>query len=208
MSTSRSYGGRLVVDRKAERRSRFLDAGLEIFSGKGYAKSSITDICAAAGLSRRQFYEEFGSREDLLFAVYDWIQLDAREAVTAAVLGEPSRELRRVAAAAMSAYVRSVGTDPRRAEVSFVQIIGVSDHMEQHRIDGREQWTEFFHSIAATIVGPSYVPPGGYTLAATAFIAALTALVHRWSVTTPRPPVDDVVEPMTVILVALLSQSG
>ena len=71
--TDRNYGGRSVAARKAERRSLFLNAALSVFADQGYAGSSVADICASASLARRQFYDEFGSREDLLLALYDQI---------------------------------------------------------------------------------------------------------------------------------------
>ena len=53
MTAERTYAGRPVSDRAAERRRRFLDAALAEFSSTGYAKSSVTSICRTAGLSRR-----------------------------------------------------------------------------------------------------------------------------------------------------------
>ena len=90
LKTDRNYGGRSVAARKAERRSLFLNAALSVFADQGYAGSSVADICASASLARRQFYDEFGSREDLLLALYDQIQLDARIAMVDALDAEPS----------------------------------------------------------------------------------------------------------------------
>ncbi|MBF6480002.1 TetR/AcrR family transcriptional regulator, partial [Nocardia cyriacigeorgica] len=73
MSTARTrhnYAGRSVAERRAERRALFLEAGLTVFAEKTYAASSISDVCAVAGLSRRQFYEQYTGREELLVDVY------------------------------------------------------------------------------------------------------------------------------------------
>ncbi|MGW6374706.1 TetR/AcrR family transcriptional regulator [Rhodococcus sp. NPDC055112] len=199
----RQYGGRPVTARRAERRSQFIAAALAVFTEKGYARSSVADVCAAAGLARSQFYAEFASREDLLLALYDQIQSDAREAMVAALAEVASSELRDLVAAAMEAFVESIGADPRRAQISYVDIVGVSPRVEQHRLDQRVVWAGFFESTLRGVVGEGFEPPGGYPLAATAFIGALTALVHQWSTTDPRPPVAGLVEVMTTLLSAL-----
>ena len=41
-------------------------------------------------------------------------------------------------------------------------------------------------------------------MASTAFIGALIALVHQWSTTPTRPPVDGLVKVMSTILSALI----
>jgi AcrR family transcriptional regulator len=48
-----------------------LHAGLQVFGTYGYANTSISDVCRAAGVTTRHFYEEFASREALLIATYD-----------------------------------------------------------------------------------------------------------------------------------------
>nr|WP_043826456.1 TetR/AcrR family transcriptional regulator [Rhodococcus opacus] len=200
----RTYGGRPVAARKAERRSRFLEAALTVFAEKGYAKSSVADICAAADLARGQFYDEFRSREDLLLAVYDQVQSDAREAMVAALAKETGTDPRTLAAVAMAAFVESIGRDPRRTKISFVDIVGVSPRVEQHRIDQRGVWVSFFESTVGGAMGADFVPPGGYDMASTAFIGALVALVQQWSTADPRPPVEGLIELMTRLLSALI----
>ncbi|ORM33385.1 TetR/AcrR family transcriptional regulator [Williamsia sp. 1135] len=204
---TRIYGGKSMAVRRAERRAKFIEAGLTVFGGKGYAASSVADICAEAGLARSQFYSEFGSREDLLLGVYDAVQDDSQTAVVAALEREGAdAEKALLTAAAMAALVRSVGDDPRRARIVFVEMIGVSSRVEKHRANRRALWAEF---IAATIAERSdggFTPPGGYKLATTAFLGALTELVHAWSTSDPRPPIDDLIAVITAVLNALVRQ--
>nr|WP_064569890.1 TetR/AcrR family transcriptional regulator [Gordonia sp. LAM0048] len=200
MTSERTYGGRSVSDRAAERRQRFLDAALVEFTGTGYAKSSVTSICRVAGLSRRQFYAEFTDREELLVALYDTVQGAARVAVAEALAASPSRDLRDLSTAAMRAYMESVGTDPRRAAVSFVQIVGVSPRVEQHRLDGREEWVEFFVDAMSEFAERPATPRQRHL--AIAFVGALTGLVHRWSESPEPGTLDDVVAVLADILLA------
>src|ERR1041384_3464475 len=82
--TRRTYGGRAAADRRAERRERLLEAGLQLFGTEGYATSSIEKLCTHAGVSTRNFYEEFNAREDLLMALHTRVNEKAFRAVSAA----------------------------------------------------------------------------------------------------------------------------
>ncbi|WP_439031114.1 TetR/AcrR family transcriptional regulator [Gordonia terrae] len=203
MTSERTYGGRSVSDRAAERRQRFLDAALIEFTETGYAKSSVTSICRVAGLSRRQFYAEFTDREELLVTLYDSVQGAARLAVSEALAGCPSRDLRDLSTAAMRAYMDSVGSDPRRAAVSFVQIVGVSSRVERHRLDGREEWADFFVAAMADFADRPATERQRHL--AIAFVGALTGLVHRWSESPDPDTLDDVVAVLADILLAFIT---
>jgi AcrR family transcriptional regulator len=84
VTRSRIYGGVKANLRKKERRKKLLEAGLEAFGTKGYAKTNIKMICGIAGLTERYFYESFRSKEDLLCAVYrELIDEGQRDALAA-----------------------------------------------------------------------------------------------------------------------------
>ncbi|GAC70965.1 TetR/AcrR family transcriptional regulator [Gordonia soli] len=203
-SVERRYRGESVDARRADRHCRFLDAALSEFTEVGYATTSVTSICRAAGLSRRQFYELFADREALLLDLYAKIQSDARDAVTRALEECESREDGVLAATAMAAYMQSVGTDPRRAEVSFVQIVGVSPEVEQRRFDGRQVWADFFTATAARFTPGRVVDPERERFVTIGFIGALTSVVHRWSTSSPRPEPEAVAAILADILLAFV----
>jgi AcrR family transcriptional regulator len=60
-----------VTKRRAETRTRLLDAAFEVFAAKGFGPARIDDVCAAAGYTRGAFYSNFGSLDELFFALYD-----------------------------------------------------------------------------------------------------------------------------------------
>lgn len=201
---ARNYGGRPVSERKAERRRQFVDAALEVFADRTFAQSSVADVCRAANLSRRQFYEEFSGREDLLLVLYDQVQDQAMQAIVTALSRQNTADPGILAAAAMRAYVEAIGQDPRKTKISYVEIVGVSPAVEEHRLKGRREWASFIEKTMTGALGTDYEPPGGFALASTAIIGALVALVQTWSTSDPRPPVENLVELMTVLLTALI----
>ncbi|WP_141807471.1 TetR/AcrR family transcriptional regulator [Nocardia bhagyanarayanae] len=205
MSAARSrhsYSGQSVAERQVERRALFFEAALTVFAEKTYAHSSITDICAAAGLSRRQFYEQYSGREELLVEVYDRIQEQARDAVAQALTAAGAVEARGLMDVAIRAYTEAIVGDIRKAKVAFVEIVGVSEAVERHRLEVRDRWGAVVETAASALPGVR-TPPGGWRVAMAAFIGAVNGLVHQWSLDDPRPPVDVLVEVLTTLLVAL-----
>lgn len=56
------------IRNKDQTRSRLLDAALEVIRTKGYAGTSVDDICAAAGVTKGSFFHHFESKEALALA--------------------------------------------------------------------------------------------------------------------------------------------
>lgn len=52
-------------------REALVAAAAEIFTAKGFHAASLDEIADAAGFTRGAIYSNFGSKEELLFAVYD-----------------------------------------------------------------------------------------------------------------------------------------
>jgi TetR/AcrR family transcriptional repressor of nem operon len=57
----------------AEPRSRLLDAAVQVIRTKGYAATTVDDVCAAAGVTKGSFFHHFKSKEAMaLAAVEHW----------------------------------------------------------------------------------------------------------------------------------------
>ena len=68
---------RLTPERRRQlTREALVAAAAEVFTVKGFHAASLDEIADAAGFTRGAIYSNFGSKEELLFAVYD--RLDDR----------------------------------------------------------------------------------------------------------------------------------
>ncbi|MFE1290000.1 TetR/AcrR family transcriptional regulator [Streptomyces sp. NPDC058751] len=199
------YGGRTAEERQAERRRRFLDAGLELFgAGPGYRSTTVAALSEAAGLSTRQFYEAFRGLEDVLAALHlqvnDWAERAALDALAEA----RDLPLAERATALFRAYAANVTGDPRRIRITFVEIIGVSERLEEQRLARRARWVEFICGEAAGAVARGEAAPRDYRLAATAFIGSVNGLLHDWNAGWVDATLDEVVEELVRQLLAIL----
>ena len=64
----RTYGGLSSQERSRERRARLLDAARALIGEVGVAPLTVDLVCQRAKLSKRYFYDEFTTKDDLLDA--------------------------------------------------------------------------------------------------------------------------------------------
>ncbi|MEU5878786.1 TetR/AcrR family transcriptional regulator [Spirillospora sp. NPDC047279] len=139
-SRPRTYGGRSTEERRADRRGRLIDAALAIWGDQGWAAVTMRGVCARAGLIDRYFYESFADRDALLTAVWDQVRDETVTLIFAAIKDSGGGPLDRLRAA-ITAFVRSVEADPRRARVGFGEHAG-SPVLEQRRHDTLRVFTD------------------------------------------------------------------
>jgi AcrR family transcriptional regulator len=56
---------------RAETRQKILDAALQVFGERGIAGSSVSDVAAAAGLTKGAVYSSFVSKDELVLAIME-----------------------------------------------------------------------------------------------------------------------------------------
>jgi AcrR family transcriptional regulator len=87
-------------------RDRLTAGMIAVVADRGYNDVTITDIAAAAGVSRRTFYTYFSSKEECFFATYDLIAAHLLEVASAAAAAEKQwpRQVRAAIAAALALF--------------------------------------------------------------------------------------------------------
>jgi AcrR family transcriptional regulator len=177
----RMYGGLTVAERKAVRRQRLLDAGLELFA-KGYSQATIEGICACAGVTARHFYEEFGSREELLKAVFDRSVDTTILEIVEKVDGSTVRsdDLAGLIRQGMTAFVHAFLDDPRRARVVCIESVGVSIELEEHRRELIHRFSALLQSESARLGDGGAVHREEFVLTTRALVGATQELIVDW----------------------------
>ena len=117
MAQVRPYRGVVAADRVADRRRRFLEAGLDILgSDSDVSELTVRGICRQAGVALRYFYEGFTDKDDFVGAVFDWVIADIAATTQAAVAAAPFKEQTR---AGMANVVRTIAADTRVGRLLF-----------------------------------------------------------------------------------------
>jgi AcrR family transcriptional regulator len=197
-TATRRYGGRTGEERRADRRRRLLDAGLDRFGTAGYAATTIEQICSVARVSARAFYEAFTSREELLRAVYEEVVehglAEVAQAVTA-TSDTPEARLR----AGLDAFLHAMLDDPRRGRVQTIETVGVSPSLTELRRRYIHVYVDLLASEAERYVAAGRIPARDLRLTAMALVGGVNELVVELLLRDPadRPSIDHVVEELT-----------
>jgi AcrR family transcriptional regulator len=72
-----------VVKVAAVRRLELVDVAERLFLERGYERTTVNDVIAAAGVSKGAFYHHFRAKEDLLEAIAERLARQSREAMGA-----------------------------------------------------------------------------------------------------------------------------
>ncbi|MBF6236513.1 TetR/AcrR family transcriptional regulator [Nocardia otitidiscaviarum] len=177
MSSPKLWRGQTLQDRSIDRREQMLAAGAQLLGEGGVAAVTMRAIVREADLSPRYFYESFGSREDLIRAVYDRTENELIERLGAADVS-----------AGLHAAVRSVfeicaeyfDEDPRRARILLREPLA-DDVLRRHSAD---RVPAFLRAVIPMLGEPAerMLPVGEeeLSIAATALSGALVALYLDW----------------------------
>ena len=103
-----------VVQNQRDRLAAGIIAAVSEF---GYHETTITQIAAAAGVSRRTFYSYFDSKEECFFATFDQIAEHLCDAARAAAAGE--REWPAQVAARIDSGLEIFSTNPQLARFTL-----------------------------------------------------------------------------------------
>lgn len=203
------YGGKTAGERQAERRRRFLAAALQLFGDTpGFRATTVAALSEAAGLSTRQFYEQFSTLEDVLATLHLQVNDWAEKAVLEAAAGASGLPLAERATAIFRAYAGNVTCDPRRIRVTFVEIIGVSPRLEEQRLARRAGWVDIICAEAEAAAARGEAASRDYRLAATGFIGSVNGLLHDWSAGWLEATLDEVVDELVRQLLGILRPPG
>ncbi|HYY79730.1 MAG TPA: TetR/AcrR family transcriptional regulator [Actinomycetes bacterium] len=198
----RRYRGRLPGERRAERRRRLLDAGLELFGTVGYRGTSIERLCAQAGVTTRHFYQEFPGREALLAALCGEIIAEVTGAVVAALAGAQGGPRSRTRAA-IAAYVHGMLDDPRRARVVHLEMTGVNPELDRTRQAALHGFASITQAEIERQADAGLIARRDYRLAALVAVGGTRELVMEWVAGDRRPPLEELIEELTRIFVAI-----
>ncbi len=105
---------------RASQRGRMLVAMSDVVGEKGYAAATVADVLAAAGVSRKTFYEHFTDKQACFLAAYE----HGVDVLTAAVVAEFSKgdDWREAADLGIGRFLELLGEEPGFARAFLVEV--------------------------------------------------------------------------------------
>ena len=105
-----------------------VQAAMALWRTKGYATTTVADICTAAGVSKALFYFYFPRKEDVLFEVGIMSTISAHRAIHDQL--ESPYELESVIRAALVVFERSMARNPRELVIETI----LEGYRHEHRL--------------------------------------------------------------------------
>lgn len=205
--------------RQAERRRLLLEAALELFGTRGYAKTPVEILCQTAAVGTNSFYELFTNKEAVLIALYDQISTHLRDGVAEAYV--ENRDDSDVVRALVDRFVHEAVDDPRVARVAFIEAAGVSAAMEEHRRHTRDSFVEGLEAIGRDLRDAAVGPPGARAPVrpgpsprrnAVALVGAIIETTVDWLHDPDPDPIeqliDDIAHHCRRVMVAIIEESA
>ena len=193
------HRGRTIEQRRAERRAALLDAALELFGTKGYAATSIEELCSTSFVSTRYLYEEFTNREGLLLALYDHLGAQVAAAVLAVEVPPGGDHIAVATRGRVSAFVHAVVDDERVARIVLLEQGAASSALEARRRDVHAFYAHFVAEKSFNYGVLGEVVDHDYDLRGLLFVGAVNEAVTNWVVTAPpdRRDIEHVIDTVT-----------
>jgi len=124
---------------------------------KGYANASPAEVCTAAGVSTRAFYEQFTGKEACFLAAFDrGVELLQRS--VAAAYARPGRWPQRMHRG-LDTLLRTLAAEPAFASLAIVEVLAAGGAARSRRRLLLDAYTAFFTDAPRRPGGPE-VPPG------------------------------------------------
>ena len=203
----RPYRGVVANERVAERRRRFLDAGFELFGTRGFADARIRDLCLAADLTDRYFYESFKNMEELFDVVVADLAAEVHQVSLEAmneVLGGSPTNLRAWVRAALASGMEFMAADPRRIRIAFVETVRVRGHADYRRTFTSMAEEDLLQMIPR-LSGTKSLTVDEARMRAVACIAAGNELVVVWAEGRIKSDLTTIIEFVTDLWLAAMS---
>jgi AcrR family transcriptional regulator len=172
------YRGVPADERRAERRERLLEAGLEVLGTEGWQATTVRGICQEAKLNPRYFYESFSGLDELLVAVFDRIAAEAMDAVLRAIAENPE-DPAATARSTIGAFVELMTADPRKGRVAFVEAMG-SEALMRRRLDTLQEVAELMADYGRGLEGVDTSDEEAIQLTAQMMAGGLTEALIAW----------------------------
>lgn len=132
-------------ERDAGRRTRLLEAALELYGTIGFRKTTVQALCQEAKVSSRSFYELYPAQETLLEDLYDSLneEISGQLLTWSPATGVPLIE---ATVHIVSAALEPMLDDERKARVLEIESVGINDAFELRR---RETMRRLASSVSA-----------------------------------------------------------
>jgi AcrR family transcriptional regulator len=188
----RRYGGVLPEERQRLRRAKLIEGALEVFGTKGFHAATVREVCVAAHLTERYFYESFKTLPELFLATYGELR-EQLMALTLQALAQSEPTPFGMLEPAIRVFLVFIRDDPRRGRIMLVDSLGVDNQVAALSGATARDYSTLLKQHLGLLVHGESVPDVSLDLLADGMIGLNVLLAARWMQDGFAEPLDKVV---------------
>ena len=194
----------------AQRRTDALAAASAVFATKGYHDAQMTEIAAAAELSRASLYSMFTGKEELYHEVVSTAAAVVRDVVRRQVesLDDPAQQLLCVIDSLFSCYEENENLLRIYAFATHGLPFKIREGMGDSVLEIFVAFTEWVIQIAKRARSAGYLHGLDPEAVGLALVGTVTTTAARWLETTPDRPLSRAAPPVKAVFQQLLAARG
>lgn len=173
--------------KKRRTRQAIVDAAVELFNERGYERTTVADIAAAADIAPRTFFAYFPSKEHVLFDDFDALLESMRERLDAREPGETAIDALREWI--LGSLARQSSSHEHERARCRQRVVGESQAVAAHERHLMARFEEALAQAVAKDLGSAPGDPRAAMVAAAA-VAALQAIDEQDKGQDPMAVVD------------------
>ncbi|MFC6878845.1 MULTISPECIES: TetR/AcrR family transcriptional regulator [Actinomadura] len=202
-ASPRVYGGVDADARRAERRARLLEAGLDLLGTGGLQATTLRKVCEHAGLAARYFYESFPDLDSLIVAVFDDIVEQLVRAGTEALADAPADTRGRLRTG-LGTAIDFIGDDPRKGHVVLTVAMG-SPPLAERRLSAGERIARLVADRTRDAYGDGEAPSDRHLILISRFLVGGFAETLTAWMRDPSTPRDRLLDECVELFLATTS---
>ena len=200
----RNFRGLSLEQRQGERRTRLIEAGLQVYGTQGFFSVTVRDVCAEAKLTERYFYESFKNSEQLFKAIYMQLIEQQQQLVMSAVMKSAGLTHEQMIRAGLTVFLRGLQDDPRMARILFVDAVLVSELHGTTILDAVSRFDRMIQGFMMLMLPEAHQRRLSLSLVATGLNGYVTHIVSRWVMGGFKESFEDVLDACQVVYSAFL----
>ena len=200
----RMYRGESHAARQKERQDKLSAAALEIIGTQGFKAATVRKVCREAGLTERYYYEAFGNAQGMLKLVYE--QQSSRLASTLyEAVNSVEQTPTAMAEAALTSLFGAIKKDPRMARVIYIEIVGVSEDLDEVYRKGQRRFDELLVKLSKPLYPEENTADLDDLLMASALVGAITQVSRDWVLANFDRSITALVNNMMALVVGVIT---
>lgn len=188
------------AQQREDTRRKILESAAGVFSEKGFYGSVVDDIVRASGTSKGAVYFYFDSKEQIFLSLVDEYATTVAQQIQLAVLR--SRGLVAQVEAAVATLIRTFQANRSLAKIVLIDWQAAGSEFQAKRIALKSMLVEVLRGYLDRAVQDGKIAQQDTELAAYVWIGAISEIVIRWLNTGAPRPLDEIITPLTRLLLS------